>query len=188
MSPNRRGLSQRGDFGGLLGPFRPVSDAARESGRATDGLRTSTKNKFSLVGGSRISQAGGGKVVREFSVMAALRGCDFLDLRGGKRPFRNLVTTSQDDGQRQELAAHPHCAWLRVDRAKRIVTPLRGFPVFPYRVPTAVAVGYAVPPLTGLDKEKREEPPLHKEGWGTRDDNSNGSGNGYCERQEGFHR
>ena len=103
-------------------------------------------------------------MVREFSVMAALRGCDFFDLRGGKRPFRNLVTPSQDDGRRQELAVRPHCAWLRVDRAKRIVPPLRGFPVSQYRVPTAVAVGYAVPPLAGLDKEKEKNHPYTKKG------------------------
>ena len=71
-------------------------------------------------------------------------------LRAGKLPFRNLVTPSQHDGQR------PHCAWWRVDGAKRIVPPLRGFPVLQYRPPTAVAVGYAVPPLAGLDKEKRK--------------------------------
>jgi hypothetical protein len=32
-------------------------------------------------------------------------------------------------------------------------------------------VGYAVPPLTGLDKEKDQNPPLHYKGRGTREGN-----------------
>ncbi len=31
-----------------------------------------------------------------------------------KRSFRNLVTPSQDDGQRQGSAGRPHCAWWMV--------------------------------------------------------------------------
>ncbi len=39
------------------------------------------------------------------------------------------MAKSQADGQRQGLAGRPHCAWLRVDGAKWVVPPLRGFPL-----------------------------------------------------------
>jgi len=64
------------------------------------------------------------------------------------------VARFQDDGQRKgwrDVRIALGGMWMG---AKRIVPPLRGFTVLQYRPPTAVAVGYAVPPLAGLDKEK----------------------------------
>jgi hypothetical protein len=51
-----------------------------------------------------------------------------------------------------------------VDGAKRIVPPLRGFAALSYRLPTADAVGYAVPPLAGLEKEKEKTHPYTTKG------------------------
>ena len=51
MSPNRPDRSYRDDFGGannLQAPFARPSEAARNLGPATHGLRTSTKNESSL--------------------------------------------------------------------------------------------------------------------------------------------
>jgi hypothetical protein len=49
LAPNRR-AQQRNDFGGenFLAPFAQAPDAARNVAPATNGLRTSTKNKMSL--------------------------------------------------------------------------------------------------------------------------------------------